>query len=100
MQPIECFADGDPAGIAHCADRLDAARACKSFRAHHARREAATFLIHPGDDDQITPRRFVLLRERDHRLKRGHDTCRAIELSAGRLAVEMTADENGWRHAI
>jgi hypothetical protein len=100
LQSVERLTDADATGIAHGADLFDVAHAGKGLGAHHARRETAAFLIHPGDDNHIARRRFALFRQRDHRLKRSHHARRAIELSAGRLAVEMTADENGRRRAI
>ena len=100
VQPVERLADADAGGIARRADFLDAAHAGESFRAHHAGREAAAFLVHPGDDDRCRARAF---RPRPaiaiDGLQRRHHAGRAVELAAGRLAVEMTADEQRRRRA-
>ena len=89
---VQRFADGHALGILARQDVVGGEIADVSGGSHHRRRKARAFLIGPvGDAD----RKFGLdpgIVERADNFERGQRAEHAVELSAGRLRIEMRAE--------
>src|SRR5215470_12882855 len=68
-------------------------------RRHHRRSKSGALFVGPVDDLDRGEGLVARINQRPQRLERSEDAEHAVELSSGRLSVEMAADRNRWNIA-
>ena len=93
--PPQLLADG-PAGVVPAGEAvLEIEHAGEHARCDHRGRKAAAFLVGPVDHLERGPGPDAVVVQRAHHLEGGEHAERAVELAAGRLAVEVAAEHHG-----
>ena len=92
---LQLLADG-PAGVVPAREAvLEIEHAGEHARCDHRGRKAAAFLVGPVDHLERGPGPDAVVVQRAHHLEGGEHAERAVELAAGRLAVEVAAEHHG-----
>ena len=93
--PLQLLADR-PAGVILTRETVvEVEHAGEHARGDHRRREAAALLVGPVDHLEGCAGLDALVIEGADHLERAEHAERAVELAAGRLAVEMAAEQHG-----
>ena len=91
----QLIAHGEACTILLRADVVCTKNSRKCTRAHHHRREARAFLVHPEGHFQRRDGLYAVAVERAHHLQAGEHAVVAIELASRGLGVDMAAGGHG-----